>query len=301
MNRLLHNGLLLALALLVATPAMAEVIHKERSVYRNIVVNETDNLLCLAFSVKRTDHNQSCMDLSNRDRLVFSYVRMVFAALLINPNPQRILVVGLGGGSIPVSLHKLYPKAKIDISEVDDAVVRVARDYFDFKQNQQMQVNVSDARVFIKRALLRKQQYDLIILDAFTGDYIPEHLMTVEFLTEVNDLLSPSGVLASNTFSSSQLYHHESVTYQQVFGSFFNFKMSGTGNRVILSTKAINQQTQLPDRETMQARAEILAIVLEPMAVEINDYPLYLSKEVDWETDTRPLTDQYSPANLLKD
>ena len=64
-----------------------------------------------------------------------------------------------------------------------------------------------------------QQRYDLIMLDAFDHEYIPEHLLTQEFLQEVKSLLAPGGVLAANTFSSSRLYDHESTTYAAVFGS----------------------------------------------------------------------------------
>ena len=55
------------------------------------------------------------------------------------------------------------------------------------------------------------------MLDAFDGEYIPEHLMTVEFL-EMRDLLSDDGVLVANTFASSKLYDYESATYAEAFG-----------------------------------------------------------------------------------
>jgi spermidine synthase len=293
--------ILLSILLMYTNVASARVIHKERSLYRNIIVVQTNNTLCLAFTVKRKDHNQSCIDLENPDRLVFPYVRMVFAALLVNPAPQKILVIGLGGGSIPSSLNKLYPEATIDISEIDEAIFRVATDYFDFSPNKQMKVSISDARVFVKRALLRKQRYDLVILDAFTGDYIPEHLMTREFLSEINLLLSSTGVLAANTFSTSRLYHHESVTYQQVFGEFFNFKMAGTSNRVIVASKAKSGKSNLPQRPTLMERANLLDDSLRKLGIKIRDYPLYMLRNIDWDTSVRPLTDQYSPANLLRD
>lgn len=294
-------AMLVSVVLVHSELASARVIHEERSLYRNIIVDKTNNLLCLAFTVKRKEHNQSCIDLQNPDRLVFAYVRMVFAALLVNPAPQNILVIGLGGGSIPTSLNKLYPKASIDISEIDAAIFRVARKFFNFSPNEQMKVSISDARVFVKRALLRKQQYDLVILDAFTGDYIPEHLMTREFLTEINQLLSPAGVLAANTFSTSKLYHHESVTYQQVFGEFFNFRMAGTSNRVIVAGKADGNKYKLPRRSTLMETAELLTGPLQKLGIEIRDYPRYMSREIDWDPGVKPLTDQYSPANLLRD
>ena len=113
-----------------------------------------------------------------------------------------------------------------------------ATNYFGYRTDAQNLIFTEDARVFGKRAKIKGQRYDLIILDAFNGDYIPEHLMTVEYLQEMRDLLTPDGTLVANTFSSSNLYHHESNSYRQVFGDFINYRRQDTGNRVILIPQA---------------------------------------------------------------
>ena len=139
-------------------------------------------------------------------RLVFSYTRMMLASLLLNPEPERILMAGLGGGSLVAALNELLPDAALDVVEIDPAVVHAAREFFDFHPSGRTRVVVRDARVFIKRALREGQRYDVVMLDAYGGDYIPEHLMTVEFLAEVGELLAPGGVLVANTFAQSRLY-----------------------------------------------------------------------------------------------
>ena len=235
------------------------------------------------------------MDLSNPKKLVFPYVRMSMGGLLLNSEPKRVLMIGLGGGSIPNVLEELYPNVHIDIVEIDEAVVRVAKQYFGFSESSRKQVHVNDARVYIKRAGLKKLQYDLIILDAFTGDYIPEHLMTKEFLEESRALLSEGGVLVANTFSTSNLYDHESVTYAEVFGQFLNFKMPNTGNRVIIATGK-----PLPSLFQLRNTAKKLGARLLTYDVDIGIYPNYMSREIDWDASKRSLTDQYNPANLLQ-
>lgn len=287
--------LLLVLILWGPLTAHGETIHREKSLYQNIVVRESADRRCLVFAKKRGDRNQTCMDLSNPERLVFPYVRMTFAGLLVKPDPERILVVGLGGGSIPVTLNELFPDAHIDIVEIDEAVVRVAREFFQFEETPTMRVYVSDARVFVKRAGLRDNRYDFVILDAFTGDYIPEHLMTLEFLKEIKGILKPGGVLVANTFSTSALYDHESVTYQQAFGDFLNFKLPITNNRVIVASNKT-----LPDPKVIEERASEFASRLDPYGIDIEDYPPHLSRDKDWDESKRALTDQYSPVNLLR-
>lgn len=274
----------------------AETIHEERSLYRDITVVQTGDRRCLIFNVHRGDRNQTCMDVSDRDKLVFSYTKMSFAGLLLQPNPGSILVAGLGGGTIPSVLSELFPEATIDVVEIDQAVVNVAHDFFFFEENDNMKVTVRDARVFIKRAGIIGKKYDYIVLDAFGGDYIPEHLLTREFLEEVKQIMSPGGVLVANTFSTSRFYDHESVTYQRVFNEFFNFKLPSSGNRII-----ITRLEPLPPRGTLVTAAQGIAVRLEKYGVPLLEYPNRLSTRVDWDMSRRVLTDQYSPANLLNE
>lgn len=280
---------------LLAPPVLARDIHEERSLYRNIVVSEQDGRRCLLFTVRKGNHNQSCMELAHPKRLVFAYTRMTMAGLLLNPLPRHILVIGLGGGSVPRALSELYPDATVTVVEIDEAVERVAKKYFDFKESDRMKVNIADARVFVKRAGLRGAHYDFIMLDAFNGDYIPEHLMTREFLQEVKAILDKDGVLVANTFSTSSLYDHESETYKAVFGKFYNFKLPITGNRVIVAVNG-----KLPDDSLLWKRAAVLESRLKPYGVDLKTYPPHMSLEEDWDSSARPLTDQYSPANLLQ-
>jgi spermidine synthase len=280
----------------VVEQTVAETIHQERSIYRDIMVVQNGYRRCLVFNVHRGDRNQTCVEVNDRDRLVFSYTRMSFAGLLLQPQPETILVAGLGGGSIPMTLNNLFPEAKIDVVEIDQAVVNVAKEYFFFEENDNMKVTVKDARVFVKRAALRGRKYDYIVLDAFGGDYIPEHLLTREFLGEVKTIMAVDGVLVANTFSTSRFYDHESVTYQDVFNEFFNFKLPTSGNRII-----ITQLSSLPPRGELVTRAQNAADRLKKYGVPLLEYPARLSTRVDWDMSRRVLTDQYSPANLLRD
>jgi spermidine synthase len=281
---------------LASGPAMAETIHEEKSKYRDITVVQNGDRRCLIFNVHRGDRNQTCMLVSDPDRLVFDYTRMSFAGLLLKPEPERILVVGLGGGSIPMTFNDLFPEAQIDVVEIDEAVVRVAREFFGFREDVNMNVYVDDGRPFIKRAGIRGQKYDYIVLDAFSGDYIPEHMLTREFLREVQQVMTEDAVLAANTFSTSRLYDHESVTYQRVFGEFYNFKLPTSGNRLIIA-----QLQPLPPRNELIERSREMEPMLEKYGVPLQEYPRRMSTRVDWDMSRRILTDQYSPGNLLRE
>lgn len=285
--------------MLPATFASAQIgireIHQERSLYRNIIVTEDSSRRCLRFTItRRTGQNQSCRFLENPEQLVFPYAKMTLSSLLVQNNPERILIIGLGGGTLPAVYNALFPTAEIIISEIDEAVLRVAENFFDFEQTDKIKVDIGDARVYVKRAALRNEKFDLVILDAFNGEYIPEHLMTEEFLTEIRQSLNEDGMLVSNTFSSSRLYDAESQTYHNVFGEMFNLRMPDTGNRIIIAS-----MQPLPDPDTLNQRAAALQQRLEPFGMNVMDYLPNMSTAVDWNTSERPLTDQYSPANLL--
>ena len=284
------------LAAMPCLPVAAETIHEERSLYRDITVTQNGNRRCLLFNVYRGDRNQTCINVDDLSRLVFDYTRMSFAGLLLNPNPQRILVIGLGGGTIPLTFSDLYPNAQIDIVEIDKAVFNVAKEFFFFEENENMRVVVNDGRVFIKRAGITNQKYDYIVLDAFSGDYIPEHMLTREFLEEVKLIMTPDAVLVANTFSTSRLYDHESVTYQKAFNEFYNFKLPTSGNRMI-----ITQLDTLPPRGELVTAAQSIEGNLEKYGIPLLEYPRRLSTRVDWDMSRRELTDQYSPGNLLRD
>ena len=294
----LRQGLisLSVLAAVLLQPVAAETLHEERSLYRDITVTQEGQRRCLVFNVHRGDRNQTCMNTADPERLVFEYAKMSFAGLLLNPNPRRVLIAGLGGGSLPSALTTLFPEAQIDVIEIDRAVVNVAKEFFDFEETDQVSVIVNDARVYVKRAALLEKKYDLVILDAFTGDYIPEHLLTLEFLQEVRSIMTPDGVLVANTFSTSRFYDHESETYQRAFGEFFNFKLPSSGNRIIIARDEL-----LPPRGKMMQTARDLAPRVRRFGVPLLEYPNRLSTRVDWDRSRRVLTDQYSPSNLLRD
>ena len=257
--------------------------------YTRLIVDDEGSIRCLKFTLIRKNSRQTCIDRNNPQRLVFDYAKMTLSALLLKPDPERILIIGLGGGTLPNALRDILPGAVIDTVEIDEAVVRVAKQFFGFAEDKQNRVYVQDARVFGKRAALRGEQYGLIILDAFDGEYIPEHLMTAEFLSEMRGLLSNDGVLVANTFASSKLYDYESATYAEAFGGFLNFRLPTSGNRVILVPQArLDFVARRPlDRKTLRANADTLKVSMAPYDVPLNRYVgtlLSLSKQKpDWD------------------
>jgi len=284
-------GALLLLASIAAAAAAPRLIHSENSLYREVFVYDDGNTRCLCFTRLCAIGRQTCIDLKQPDRLVFEYTQMMLGALYLKPDPHSILIIGLGGGTLPRTLEKLLPDADIDVVEIDPAVVGVARQYFGFRPDERVHLSVQDGRAYVRQSLRGSKRYELIMLDAYEHQYIPEHMLTREFLTEVRSLLQPGGIVAANTFSSSRLYQNESVTYSSVFGEFYNLR---SGNRVILATNG-----PLPSIEEATRNSRRFTAAFEPYGFAAQSVLALFSTRPDWDPSARVLTDQYSPSNLL--
>ncbi len=281
------------LFILFSGSSYSEIIHSERSLYRNLIVEDQGDLRCLKFKTKQQSSQQSCIFKSNPNHLVFNYTKWLMASLFLNDHPKKILIIGLGGGTLSNNFHLLFPNSEITNVELDPAVIKLARQYFAYIENEKIKTVAQDGRIFMKRAIIKNRHYDMIILDAFNGDYIPEHLMTQEFLQEAKQLLTENGVLAANTFSVSKLYQHESATYQAVFGDFYNVRDGQKTNRIILASKSFHSQASIMQRE-QKLRSKLLTFgIYSPHLKSL------MKIAHDWPANTRLLTDQYAPVNLL--
>ena len=114
-----------------ASAARAEqrLVHSERSLYREVLVYDNADVRCMCFTRNCRVGRQSCMDLRHPDRMVMNYPKMMLGALFVNPRPQSVLIIGLGGGTLPRVLRQLLPDTRIDVVEIDPAVERVASRY----------------------------------------------------------------------------------------------------------------------------------------------------------------------------
>ncbi|MDH5433134.1 MAG: fused MFS/spermidine synthase [Gammaproteobacteria bacterium] len=293
----MNKWLMLLTAILLSSVCNGKVIHKEQSLYRNIMVTESNKKRCMGFSFRKQDsQNQSCKLVYRPDYLVFDYAKISAASILAVEEPKNILILGLGGGSLVEAFHELAPQATITSVEIDEAVIKVAKNYFDLPEADWHKVFAVDGRIFVKREKLKKAQYDIIILDAFNGDYIPAHMMTVEFLREVKSILSPNGLAIANTFSTSKLKKYESATYAKAFGKFYQFKGRHSGNRVIWAGN-----TDLPTPEKMKEKIPTFKVQFFKLGIDPDYIFDILETEVEINDPTKILTDDYAPVNILNE
>lgn len=168
-----------------------------------------------------------------------TYTQILHLGMAFRPEARKIMVMGLGGGSVPREFSDNYPGVQIDVAEIDPAVLEVARRDFFFadSENGPYRVYVEDGRQFVRRGHGRAGEYDLIILDAYSGGgQIPAHLVTEEFLTEVRGRLAPDGILVSNIISPmegrmSRFFRAECRTMRKLFEHVYIFPGSHDWSR----------------------------------------------------------------------
>jgi spermidine synthase len=113
---------------------------------------------------------------------------------LLRP-PRDVLVLGSAAGAILRKLAVAFPSAKVTGVDLDPKVHEIARQIFQVDLAQSRLVS-ADARVFLRDT---REDYDLIIVDLFSGEFIPTHCITLEFFQLVKSRLRAGGSLFINT------------------------------------------------------------------------------------------------------
>ena len=123
-----------------------KILTRTRSSFNDIFVIERENLREMWFQGHGRFYLQTRIDLDRPGDLTLIYTRLLLAPLMWNPNPSRILMIGLGGGVLPRFLNAVYPDIEIDVVEVDARVTELARRYFDCQESPGLRVFEDDGR-----------------------------------------------------------------------------------------------------------------------------------------------------------
>lgn len=208
-------------------------LFEARTDFNHVVVQEEDGLRNLLFEPSLAI--QSSVRLGHPLDLQLAYTRAAMVAMAAHPAPRRVLVVGLGGGAMPMFLRAIDPRLLIDVAEIDPVVIRAARGLMGFQEDALLRVHVGDGRRFIEESAVR---YDVIFLDAYGPSDIPVSLTTVEFLKIARAHLSEDGLIAGNVWSPrfNDLYEAMHRSYREAFGEHLCvLDAEGSGNRIFLA------------------------------------------------------------------
>ncbi|MDG5467848.1 fused MFS/spermidine synthase [Deltaproteobacteria bacterium IMCC39524] len=183
---------------------------------------------------------------SGRSIYPYTYI-LPHYVMEMNPQGKDCLMLGLGAGTIPgiFQAHGVMT----DVLDIDPVVFDVAETYFNFRNNGKS--IVEDARYYL---INTPRKYDFVVLDVFSGDTMPAHLLSLEAYELINQVLSPGGIMAFNLFGSldKDSYMTASIikTLQQVFENvdiFPNFNPvgpTGSGNISVFAYNGASRTIQ---------------------------------------------------------
>jgi spermidine synthase len=151
-----------------------------------------------------SDTVQSSMRLTRPNDLELSYTRSMMAFLLFVSPPKKMLMIGLGGGSLAKFVYHRLPETMITAVEVSTRVVAVARQYFNVPADDaRFEVVIADGASYIERADVTA---DVLVVDGYEADSHVESLATKSFYTACRERLEPGGLLVVNLWGGDKQF-----------------------------------------------------------------------------------------------
>jgi spermidine synthase len=165
----------------------------------------------------------SYTDLNDPLYLEYEYIRIYEEVVRWQASKRglfKALFLGGGGYTLPRFIEAKYPKAEVDVVEIDPEITRVVQDYLGVSEDSKIRSFNEDGRWFVMNCR-EKGSYDFIFGDAFNDLSIPYHLTTKEFAMQLKKLLKPDGLLLANvidSFKQGAFMPSYICTLEEVFG-----------------------------------------------------------------------------------
>ncbi len=276
-----------AVPFLFPVPPMREIpgkVYSTESAYQYIEVFDRGSFRYLAYNDAlgfQTVANKTSVFTG----LYYDYYSLL--PIWLGTPPKSALIIGLGGGIIANQIYYFYPGIGVDGVEIDPKVIEIARTYFSLVDK--VTVFNQDGRIFVN---LGKRKHDIVIIDAYTQQvYIPFHLTTKEFFSQVKKGLSNKGIVAMNVSSArddSPLIRSITNTLRLVFSHVYQLRIPNSVDNVVLaSDRSIDFET--PDGAVIKG--------MEGMT----QYGRQFFKESPYDERYKPLTDDKAPVEHMVD
>lgn len=232
-------------------------IFETESAYNYVQVIRQDGCNYLLLNEGQAFHSYYC-DGGRVPRVSVWSIMLAAPYFTADPTVNRLGVIGLAAGTIPKQYTRVFGPIPIDGIELDPVVVEVGRDYFEMT-DPNLNVIVGDGRYQLNQLT---HQYDVITLDAYKVPYIPWHLTTVEFFSEVKAHLTAGGAAAINVGrapNDRRLVEAMTATLLQVFPTVHAVDVPGSLNTILVATM------QPTTRQTLLANAGALPQDADPL------------------------------------
>lgn len=172
------------------------------------------------------------------DDLYHNFTR-AFGAIDLEKYPiEHVLLLGLGLGSVPYILEKVYQRNYYYTAvEWDETVSVLAGKYTFSRLKSSVEIVTADAGIFIRVA---EDRYDLIVIDLFEDDHTPGYFETRPFLEDCESRLKPGGLLLYNRlYNTPQNKASTDKFFEQAFRHVFpgSYKIDTGGNWILVNTR----------------------------------------------------------------
>ena len=196
---------------------------------------------------------QSAMRLSDPVELVLSYTRAMMGFLLFVPEPSRVAMIGLGGGSLPKFIRHHMPATSIAVVENNASVISAARSQFEVPaDDQNFSVVLGQGEQWIVE---HATACDVLMVDGYDGRRQAGGLATEDFYAHARSALSRDGVLVVNLWSSDRDFDVYLQRIERVFDSVVTIPAERRGNMAVL---AFNRRPRELRWSKLKARAHEL-------------------------------------------
>lgn len=199
---------------------------------------------------------QSSMQLSDPAHLALSYTQSMMGCLLLNPIPRRVLVIGLGGGSLVKFLLQHFPQCQIDVVEYRRDVIEVAAHYFNVPlTDPRLNIVQGDGYLHVSQLFYETDlSYDLLLVDAYDHNGMAASVGVQPFFDACSGILTADGVMSINLWGSERDLFN--TTMQRINQSFAGRSMllpvENKGNVIALAT-----QFEVNHRDLKLLRAKV--------------------------------------------
>jgi len=138
---------------------------------------------------------QSKMRQEVPDELVLGYTHTMMGFLLFNTSPEKIAMIGLGGGSLAKYCYRYLPDSKIVVIENDERVLELRDGFYVPRNDQRFQVILGDGAEFMKSP---PNKFDILLIDGFDCIGQPAQLCSRSFYDDCYESLSSDGIVVVN-------------------------------------------------------------------------------------------------------
>jgi spermidine synthase len=170
-----------------------DTAHEHFEVVEMVYNNRPSRLLLSG----RSRSAQSGIALDGDPRLLFDY-NQYFFEIVARLNPSSVLLIGGGVYTLPMALLNAFPTIGITVVEPDIALDDIAFRYFNYHVDPRITIVHTDGLSYLRQSDV---EFELILIDAFQGDQVPDSLATREAVQSLYRLTTPGGTVAQNVIA----------------------------------------------------------------------------------------------------